>query len=339
MPPKKAPAKKAAPKSKAAPKVKAAPKSKAAPKAKAAKPAPKPKPRAPKAKAPSPPPAPTLSSLPQVLLMEVCGYLVGLAPDSIEGCSSWAIHSAIRQLPALSLVSSAFRAAAGGVANFGILGKGVPIDPLSLAGLKRRAAGLDLSRVHAGFIAGLVEKWGGVEVTAPEEAGGETIRALDMVVNHYAGNGDHHDYEFNMDLMMQRFAAQVEGAYRQFLVVKAVEAGAGAAGWGAEKCMATKILDVFWHAHMMLPKEYYADCAELTGGEGVGALIDHEPDYFAKDENSLNTKLKLLFTYERAANYFPGGILADHQTFPVEALAGDIIVEMMDDMYDDEGCG
>jgi hypothetical protein len=129
--------------------------------------------------------------------------------------------------------------------------------------------------VHAGFIAGLVEKWGGVEVTAPEEAGGETIRALDMVVNHYAGNGDHHDYEFNMDLMMQRFAAQVEGAYRQFLVVKAVEAGAGAAGWGAEKCMATKILDVFWHAHMMLPKEYYADCAELTGGEGVGALIDH----------------------------------------------------------------
>jgi hypothetical protein len=64
-----------------------------------------------------------------------------------------------------------------------------------------------------------------------------------------------------------------------------------------------------------------------------------EPDYFAKDENSLNTKLKLLFTYERAAIYFPGGTLADHQTFPVEALAGDIIVEMMDDMYDDEGCG
>jgi hypothetical protein len=100
----------------------------------------------------------------------------------------------------------------------------------------------------------------------------------------------------NFERNGRSFSDVVAEEYKRFLLVKCVEhlteAKSNTANIWAEKCLPSKIVDLFWHCHMLRPKKYFADCMELCG-----ELIDHEPGYVIDGRlNTLQVKLDQLFS-------------------------------------------
>merc|ERR1712070_351024 len=99
--------------------------------------------------------------------------------------------------------------------------------------------------------------------------------------------------------------------YKKMLVIKAIESMvppesarlASSATW-AVKCQPPKLIDVFWHCHMMKPVKYLQDCAILRGSAvpGVDSLVDHDPGYIntsADHATKYPAKAERVFQYEQ----------------------------------------
>ncbi|KAJ1617686.1 hypothetical protein T492DRAFT_917446 [Pavlovales sp. CCMP2436] len=114
----------------------------------------------------------------------------------------------------------------------------VGIAPLELRKLKRASVALDLAFLRKDFVKAAEKGLGFLLSNWPDHA--ETMTA---------------------------FTIAVEGAYKKFLVVKAVETKAR---------IRSEASSVFWHAHMLNPQHYSASCTALLGAPG---LIDHTPGY------------------------------------------------------------
>ena len=62
--------------------------------------------------------------------------------------------------------------------------------------------------------------------------------------------------------------------------------------------MATNLIDVFWHCHMLHPQHYLDSCTALLGAVGV---IDHDPGYVSPrrlDGSDLTSKIDRLYSRE-----------------------------------------
>jgi len=139
----------------------------------------------------------------------------------------------------------------------------------------------------------------------------------------------------------------VESAYRKFLVVKAVETAVSARGlenqW-MEKCCASPIIDVFWHAHLLHPKHYLETCSAMLGYVGV---IDHDPGYINPKRfvnSTLGWKMKQLFSREHELNLSTRSIHNDRSHFENKLIHYDsyswIEEAFIDRVYGDEmECG
>lgn len=108
--------------------------------------------------------------------------------------------------------------------------------------------------------------------------------------------------ETKSDVALKLLSRSVEDAYRKFLVVKAVETHARAAGlapnaW-TEKSMASNLIDVFWHCHLLHPQHYLDSSSALLGAVGV---IDHDPGYVSSKKiegSELTSKINKLYGRE-----------------------------------------
>ena len=68
--------------------------------------------------------------------------------------------------------------------------------------------------------------------------------------------------------------------------------------------MASPLIDVIWHLHMLNPQHYLTSCSALLGHTGV---IDHDAGYISPNKvtgSDLLTKMSKLYNRERS--YTPG---------------------------------
>ena len=238
---------------------------------------------------------------------QVLSYLLCL-----EGERSYERYLASKQLPGtcrdLSLVSSAWRNVTGDVMN--LQAPREIISPRGLAELKAAAFRIDLSSVCVNFIRDMQERWGGDQLSSFEAAwpGVEVDETdpLDIIVERFGGT-------------YSAFAKIVAMEYTKFLLVKCVEhlAKTKAATttvlntWN-EKCVPNKLVDMFWHAHMLAPKKYATDCTML-----IGDIIDHDAGYVSADAHNGSdyaSKKACLFQFEQqfaAKDYFGGRLDVD----------------------------
>lgn len=212
------------------------------------------------------------------------------------------LQQSVRTLP---LVSKTWRGFFGEMVNKQVRG-GELLSPSDLATLKTRVFQLDLTSVYDSFIKEVKKIWGNSE-------DGDVV---DVVVDRFGSGrgGPGGTAELG-------FSKLVAVEYRRFLLVKSVEtlvakkvaageqsnnkaaAGAGAARSSSkitqkwlEKCVPSKLVDVFWHAHMLAPKKYMQDCNIL-----IGEIIDHDAGYVSPGKfagSDYYAKKKHLFQYE-----------------------------------------
>jgi hypothetical protein len=105
-----------------------------------------------------------------------------------------------------------------------------------------------------------------------------------------------------------------------------------------EKCSPSKIVDLFWHAHMLAPKKYTEDCKFL-----IGEVVDHNAAYVAPSPgekgSDVESKMMHLYNFENRSHAFGckrSGILRSTD-FRVHCIAADILVA---EMFDgEEECG
>jgi hypothetical protein len=160
--------------------------------------------------------------------------------------------------------------------------------------LKVSVSELDLSAIEKDFLQAIDKEWGGFVWEAEHSDSSEDGAAaspLETITNHW---GD--------DLS---FASLVAKEYRRFLVVKCVEtkmapspppAGATSEAQQAHqrlwsvKAHPSKLVDIFWHCHMLRPVKYWADCQLL-----ISDLIDHDPSLVLVGLNTLPAKLDRIF--------------------------------------------
>jgi hypothetical protein len=218
-----------------------------------------------------------------------------------------------------------------------------PVDIVSsseLASSKGRAYTLDLTSIRKTFVKDVKEKWGD-KMMEDEEGYGEELSCLGIIVNElFRGN-----YE--------RFADTVCEEYLLLIVVKCLEILATNKIKGAnedsliiktykEKCMPSKLVDVFWHSHMLSPKKYSEDCKMI-----IGEIIDHDSSYVsaeAVEKSDLDSKKKFLFKVESQAGRWNHGDDREHgrlfeQRFTVEGTARDLWENLWEDMNGYNDCG
>jgi hypothetical protein len=268
-----------------------------------------------------------LSSLPSVLLGNIMSFIVCPLSSSDRLRRSTRLRAMASDVQSCSTVCKSSREAV----TFAINEHGPRLPGLSpdeIGRIKNTAATIDLTVVRSDFLKALSEKWGGEEVVQGDEGENFTIKPLDVVVIDLSGT-----YE--------QFAEDVEKSYRKFLAVKAVEKKAQG-GWG-EKCMASALLDVFWHCHLLRPTKYYSDCLAITvggdsgGDSGPTALIDHDPSYYASGKNSQREKLRQLYHVEEAYSRsdFTFNPIAIHSVSNIRDLG----LDLWGEMDEDYGCG
>lgn len=198
-----------------------------------------------------------------------------------------------------------------------------------LVSLKNHVAKLDLTRVRATFRLEMEARFSHVTVHGEWSS----VFAIDVL-----------DHQFPN---LEEF---VEKEYRLFLLVKCVEAmaqqapesdgeakkgGNGSREVWLEKCQPSQIVDIFWHAHMLHPRQYAQDCHAL-----VGAIIDHDPGYISPKTvkgSDYQSKKKCLFSLEQQIVPRRFNYVRFRVDFGVESMAQDILNEM--EMEDDAGCG
>ena len=69
-----------------------------------------------------------------------------------------------------------------------------------------------------------------------------------------------------------------------------------------EKSMASPLIDVIWHLHMLNPQHYLTSCSALLGYTGV---IDHDAGYISPnkvEDSDLTEKVTKLYGRERSYN-------------------------------------
>lgn len=137
------------------------------------------------------------------------------------------------------------------------------------------------------------------------------------------------------------FSEIVAREYKRFLLVKAIEYIAGKKNDGdprhptlviwQEKCQATKLIDVFWHTHMLSPRKYLQDCMSL-----VGDIIDHDAGYVSPDKqkgSDYASKKKQAAIYEykhlrRGSLHYPNRLLFDNTNVTIHQVAQGLVDEM-----------
>lgn len=210
----------------------------------------------------------------------------------------------------------------------------------AMRGLKTRGFSLDLTPIQNDFVLAIKNKWGHyrLDVANPmaSHEGEEdeiTIRPLDIIVEHFALEGDAY-----LD-----FAERVAKEYRRFLVIKSVEKASKSLQeiW-AKKCHPSKLVDVMWHCHMLRPAKYARDCEQLT----LEGIIDHDPDLALEGTNTLTAKLDEVYAFERlfpGDNHFGGRLSDSVQTMLFGEGFGQTFVNLalliFGDMHGDNDCG
>jgi hypothetical protein len=77
----------------------------------------------------------------------------------------------------------------------------------------------------------------------------------------------------------EEILADVERAYRRFLVLNLL--------YPSETLAVNRILDEYWHSHILDTRKYAADCDQL-----FGKLLDHFPYFGIEDEEDRQAKLR-----------------------------------------------
>ena len=77
----------------------------------------------------------------------------------------------------------------------------------------------------------------------------------------------------------EEILAEVERAYRRFLVLNLL--------YPAETLAVNRIVDEYWHYHILDTRKYAADCDQL-----FGKLLDHFPYFGIEDEDDRQAKLQ-----------------------------------------------
>lgn len=245
----------------------------------------------------------------------------------------------IRNVPRVSTV---WRELAGIVMNQQAAAPHQVVSPRELFEIKAKVARLDLAPICTNFIKDVHEKWGHVMIVDPHDE--EEISALTLLIDH-------------VEVDLEGFAELVQAEYRMFLVVKCVEKIASdkaeAAGvqeevqevvktW-TEKGMPSKLIDIFWHSHMLSPKKYAEDCELL-----IGEIIDHDAGYVSaslQEGSDGGSKRKALFQFEEKVQQGIGifnyevGILLLAKSFNLKEYAWNILDDMIGDMMVENDCG
>ena len=175
-----------------------------------------------------------------------------------------------------------------------IMSPGIPgiITTPELAQLKQRIGRLDLTSLNAIFVKNLNELWGNDTI----QSGRKNLNSLQILLQY-------------MRQTDEVFAENVSREYKKFLLVKSIEvlaardsqAGDQSPSSWKEKCQPTKVVDLYWHSHMLCPRKYQNDCMNL-----VNDIIDHEPLYEnprLHKGSDFPSKLSLVMTIEQG--FFP----------------------------------
>lgn len=138
--------------------------------------------------------------------------------------------------------------------------------PKDLLRIKTTAKNLNLEPLYANFYEAVERKWGDED----DEESEISISPLGAFVVQFGGD-------------INKFCEYVAKQYKMFLVIKAVELLAEQSDddkyfsklvpWKV-RCQPSKLIDLFWHAHMLSPLKYSEDCQSL-----VNRVIDHEAGY------------------------------------------------------------
>ena len=218
----------------------------------------------------------------------------------------WAKSTPRNHTFALAKYSRAWAVGVSEFVNGGAVGAHVSAG--RLRAIKAAARGLDLAWLIPEFLE-VAEKHLGVfdaqdyyEYTPPSsepKIGSVLMGILWAFKQSFCELGDVTKHE----VALSQLARSVEQSYRKFLVVKTVEHHARAAGrelneW-TEKCMVSKLVDVFWHCHLLHPQHYLDSSSALLGAVGV---IDHDPGYISPRKMSgsdLKSKIDCLYSREK----------------------------------------
>jgi len=190
----------------------------------------------------------------------------------------------VKELSNLRGVSSTFRDASW---EFMMTGVNEVVSEGELAVIKKRVGGLDLSSLYPAFIKEVRAKWG-----SDPDADADDYYDVDHIFEGFGGTET-------------KFAELVGHEYKQMMVVKAVETiairkGDAPAVW-TEKRQVNNVIDLFWHAHMLAPCKYQADCNIV-----LEETIDHDAGYVSNNDyqgSDYTTKRDLLFKFE--LEHFP----------------------------------
>ena len=223
------------------------------------------------------------------------------------------------------------------------------ISPRDLFKLKCHALPLPLSSICTKFIQDIKNKWGGEHFFGDSE---EECCTLDLVIEHFGGSEE-------------GFANLVAGKYLKFLICKCVETISFNKAYAQETdtiqlwkewCQPTKLVDVFWHAHKLSPKQYAHNCntliANLLGNtkDSIDNIIDHDARYISFNYyvgSDYESKKDLLFHFEkqllREDYYF--GRFGVHRSNMGYTLFSDFfnvreaVTEIWEDMWGPDICG
>lgn len=276
--------------------------------------------------------------------------------------------AATLKFPGIACLSSSYRDAIGEITNDTAMD--IQIDAATLKSIKATARGLDLKFTEAAFFKTALRDLGefdlmdyGVDEEEfddfDEEHIGAVIRAIMMAFKaRYDAASD------DKTAIAAIYKATVS-AYRKFMVVKTVETlikkRIDATGvlqsatfetkW-LEKSMASPLIDVIWHLHMLNPQHYLTSCSALLGYTGV---IDHDAGYISPHKvtgSDLIAKMSKLYNRERSyhpdLSYHSGTALSvsstsghDEQSAVLtHSKEGWVEIAFEDRMYgDDMECG
>jgi hypothetical protein len=242
--------------------------------------------------------------LPEAIHHHLLGFVVGPPPAGRLVKNPWELcedhHSVTR-------VNKTWKALVGDVINHESAPRSI-LSTQDLAVLKSKVASIKFRKaIYKTFKKFLTQEW---KLDRESERyddidpwyEGDDETPLSVIIQRFGG--------------MKRFTKIVESEYKKFLVIKSVEqlaaslAGQGdaLASW-QEKCQPSKLVDLFWHAHMLDPQKYHDDCVLL-----VNAIIGHDAGYIspnAVEGSDYKSKCNLLFKYERLfpkKDYFGGRI-------------------------------
>jgi hypothetical protein len=218
-------------------------------------------------------------------------------------------------------------------------GDSTMLSPEKLAKIKSTSMQLDLSTIENKFIHDAEETW--------------SVEGIDIISDRFGGT-------------QKEFAKIISKEYRHFLVIKCIEILVRTHNhhdddddadplklvnvW-MEKCTPTKIVDKFWHAHMLSPKLYNEHCIKL-----IGKIIDHDSMYESPKTfvgSDYKSKKDFIFKFEEKCGFFLsnredvfGGRMGndgegeiDTLLFSPDVNVNHLIAMIYDDMNGDNDCG